>query len=156
MIRALQVVAAGLLGLDVALVSMQVILRFLFDNPQAWAEEVGRYVFVWVIFLGAIVALARGTHIRVTVVTDHMVRRGEAISRWLNWLLGIPTFGFVAWMGFQLAWRNRATEFYTIDGAPRVIYYLAVPVCFAAMTAVLLVLRRRMLTPTPYKDAGDA
>jgi len=153
MVRAFQFTAALLLGIDVVLVSTQVILRYVFNNPQAWAEEVGRYVFVWVIFIGALLATARDSHIRVTVLTERFGSAGVRFSRALSWLLAVPTFSYVAYLGYQLAWRNRFTTFYTIEGAPRVVFFLAVPVGFTLMVLVLLYLWRTMLRSPDALDA---
>ena len=65
MTRIIKFLAALVLGAAVVLVSMQVFLRYVFNAPQAWAEEVGRYLFVWSVFLGAAVALAEDRHIRI-------------------------------------------------------------------------------------------
>ena len=65
-------VASILLGSVVLLMATQVFLRFAFNSPQAWAEEVDRYVFVWSIYLGTLIALIKKTHIRVTFLTDKM------------------------------------------------------------------------------------
>ena len=67
------------LGADF-LMATQVILRFGFSAPQAWAEEVDRYLFVWSAYLGTVVAWLKGTHIRVTFVVELLGDRAEALS----------------------------------------------------------------------------
>ncbi len=58
------------LALMVLMVFFNVILRYFFNSGLELTEELGRYLFVWLIFLGVISAFARGTHIRV----DSIVR----------------------------------------------------------------------------------
>jgi TRAP-type C4-dicarboxylate transport system permease small subunit len=142
------------LGAAVALVSMQVILRFGFNMPQAWAEEVGRYLFVWAVYLGAIIALANNTHIRVTILTELLGPRMEAFSQRLNWIVSVLAFAFITYFGFQLAYTNRATRFYTLPDMPRVLFFLAVPVCFAIMTIYLLWPKRRT-RPEPASEPAE-
>lgn len=127
-------VASTLLACAVILMSVQVVLRFGFNAPQAWAEEVDRYLFIWSVYLGATVALMKGTHIRVTFVIDRFGERAEALSLAIARVVGMLAFGFTAWYGFQLAWVNRNAEFYTIPGVPQLLFYLAAPVGLTLMT----------------------
>jgi TRAP-type C4-dicarboxylate transport system permease small subunit len=131
-------VASVFLACAVVLMSVQVILRFGFNSPQAWAEEVDRYLFIWSVYLGATVALMRGTHIRVLFIIDRFEPKGEIVSQWLTRFIGIAAFAFTAYYGYQLAWVNRSIDFYTIQGVPQVLFYLAAPVGLTLMTLVLV------------------
>lgn len=44
-----------------------VTMRFVFNAPQIWPEEISGLLFVWVCFLGAGVAVARKQHIVVEI-----------------------------------------------------------------------------------------
>jgi TRAP-type C4-dicarboxylate transport system permease small subunit len=131
------------LACAVVLMAAQVVLRFGFNAPQAWAEEVDRYLFVWSVYLGTIVAWMRGTHIRVTFVADLLGARAETFSRALTQGLGLFCFAFAAYYGYQLAWKNRFSAFYTISSMPQVLFYLSVPVCltFLALYIALNIAR---------------
>jgi len=129
-------VAYGLLACAVMLMTAQVILRFGFNDPQAWAEEVDRYLFIWSVYLGATVALMKGTHIRVTFVTDRFGPAGEAFSQWVTRIVGFLAFAFTAYYGCELAWVNRTAQFYTIAWMPQIIFYLAAPVGLTMMALV--------------------
>lgn len=43
----------------------QVIARFIFSNPPAWTEELARYTFIWVTFLGVVIAFRTAAHLGV-------------------------------------------------------------------------------------------
>ncbi len=116
----------------------QVILRFGFNRPQAWAEEVDRYLFIWSVYLGALVALQRGSHIRVTFVIDKMGPSGAAISKWLTRITAFGAFAFTAWHGYGLVLVNLESEFYTIPGMPQVFFYFAAPVGLTLMCLALI------------------
>ena len=155
----LSAVASIFLGAAVLLMSVQVILRFGFNAPQAWAEEVDRYLFIWSVYLGATLALMKGTHIRVTFVVDRFGAAGEAVSQWLTRIVGAAAFGFTAYYGFVLVWVNRASEFYTVPGMPQVLFYLAAPVGLTLMTLHLVVLIvRDLVLPSSRRgrSSGDA
>ena len=44
----------------VVVVFAQVIFRFFIQQPLSWSEEVARYVFVWIIWMGAAVVVKDG------------------------------------------------------------------------------------------------
>jgi len=49
-------------------VTIQVLWRYVFQDPPTWTEELARYLFAWEIFLGAGLAFGRKAHIVVDVV----------------------------------------------------------------------------------------
>ena len=46
----------------VAVVFLQVLNRYVFNNPLSWTEEVSRIIFIYMTFLGAYWALRQLTH----------------------------------------------------------------------------------------------
>lgn len=141
-------IASLCLACAVVLMATQVVLRFGFSAPQAWAEEVDRYLFVWSAYLGTIVAWLKGTHIRVTFVVELLGDRAEALSLALTRVLGLVCFIFVAYYGYQLAWVNRSASFYTISFMPQVIFYLSVPVCLSFLAVhIALTMVRDLWSP---------
>ena len=137
-VRILRGIASAFLACAVVLMTAQVVLRFGFNNPQAWAEEVDRYLFIWSVYFGSLVALMRGTHIRVTFLVDLLGPWAQRVSDWLTRLVGLAAFSFTAWYGYILVWENRTSEFYTIPGAPQVLFYLAAPIGLTLMSLLLV------------------
>jgi TRAP-type C4-dicarboxylate transport system permease small subunit len=45
----------------------QVLSRYIFSVPIAFSEEVGRFLFIWISFLGAAIVMERNEHIRLDV-----------------------------------------------------------------------------------------
>ncbi len=138
-VRVLIAIASVFLAATVALTFAQVVLRFVFSDPRAWVEEVGRYLFVWVTFIGAAVALAHDAHIRVDVFVQRLGPRDIRATDILRRVVDLVCLCFIIYSGVIVVWRNRYSEFYTIDGAPQVVFYLAVPV--GAVLMVLFLLR---------------
>ena len=92
-----------------ALLSVQVLLRFVFDLGFGWMEEIARMLFVWVIFLGAVAGMQRYGHIRVTAglaLFPRFLRRAVALlgdlvlfvfclaTAWYGLLLTVSTLEF--------------------------------------------------------------
>ena len=61
--RVLEAVIAVCLAIMVVLVFGNVVLRYAFNSGIAVSEEVSRWLFVWLTFLGAIVALREHGHL---------------------------------------------------------------------------------------------
>ena len=63
----------------------QVVFRYVIAAPLPWSEELARYCFVWIVFLGGAVGLARGIHLGVDLVVNALpppLRRAmDALTR---------------------------------------------------------------------------
>jgi len=138
-LRLLTLIASLLVAATVGLTFTQVVLRYFFNNPQSWAEEVGRYLFVWITFVGAAVAFARDSHIRVDAV---MALLGKKTERGADLVRRIGEFAAVAlllYSGILVAWKQRNSVFYTMPDVSQLFFYAAVPV--GSAFAVVYVLR---------------
>lgn len=75
--RALEWTMVALLALMVLLVFGNVVLRYAFDSGITVSEELSRWLFVWMCFLGAIVAVKEHGHLG----TDMLVSRLGPLGR---------------------------------------------------------------------------
>ncbi|MDD5015704.1 MAG: TRAP transporter small permease [Atribacterota bacterium] len=67
-----QWVVACFLGVTVLVLCTQVFFRYVLGSSITWAEELARYSFIWVVFLGASIALKRAELVGVSVFVSHM------------------------------------------------------------------------------------
>jgi tripartite ATP-independent transporter DctM subunit len=74
----IEIPAAALVVGEVAVLLAGVVMRFIFNNPIPWADELASILFLWLANLGAAVALRRGTHMRTTVLVGFLSERGKA------------------------------------------------------------------------------
>ena len=88
--RALETVIVACLALMAVLVFGNVVLRYAFDSGIAVSEELSRLLFVWLIFLGAILASVQRVHIGF----DALVERLPLASRKF---LVVLTGGLMLW-----------------------------------------------------------
>lgn len=63
----------------VILVAGQVILRFVFQAGFSWAEELARYLFVWVIYFCISYASRNSRHIKLSVVLNLFPDTGKKV-----------------------------------------------------------------------------
>ena len=102
-VRLLILIASVFLAATVALTFAQVVLRFVFSDPRAWVEEVGRYLFVWITFLGGAACVWRKSHLGVDFIRDAMPFHMQRVFRLIAAALML-TFGVcMAWQGGLLA-----------------------------------------------------
>lgn len=66
--RGLEVVVAAITAVMAAAIFAQVVLRYVFDAPLAWAEESAVLLFAWLIFLGAALVQASDSHLSIDML----------------------------------------------------------------------------------------
>lgn len=75
--HALDALLAGLLLAMVVMVFGNVVLRYVFNSGITVSEELSRFCFVWLSFIGGIVAMRDGTHLGMDNVVSKLSRRGQ-------------------------------------------------------------------------------
>ncbi len=112
----------------------QVVLRYAFNNPMTWSEELARYLFIWCAFLGWIIASRRGGHLAMSFVAERLPPRVQAT---LSVVIALATL-FFAWIlgsrGFKLVTNNWDIENVAVPFTLGVVY-LIVPVASLAIAA---------------------
>ena len=58
------------LTICVILVNANVLMRYFFNNPIRWAEEVVTSLFVWTVFIGSAFAYRRHSHLGVDILVN--------------------------------------------------------------------------------------
>lgn len=136
------VLVALMAGMAV-LVFANVVARYVFNHSFVWAEEVSRYMMVWVGFLGAGLVLRLGAHIAVEVFQDWLPRRAaQAMRVGVVGVLGASLLAML-WLGasyVQFAWGQETPVLNWNFG----IVYLAIPI------GAFLMLVHLVLVAVPY------
>ena len=52
------------------LVFIQVVMRYVFSNSLSWSEELARFIFLWLSWIGASYAVKERSHFRVEMFAD--------------------------------------------------------------------------------------
>lgn len=79
--RVLKMLLAASMGLMLIPVTLQIASRFVDFIPRyIWTEEAARFCLVWLIMLGATIAVRDGTHFDVDVLPTPTTIRGKALS----------------------------------------------------------------------------
>jgi TRAP-type C4-dicarboxylate transport system permease small subunit len=134
--RGLEAVIAAMLALMVVLVFGNVVLRYGFNSGITVSEEVSRWLFIWMTFLGAIVALREHGHLGVDMVVQRLPAGGKKVCL----ALGHGVMLYIVWLLFEgslaqarINWDVTAPT----TGASMAIVYAACLV-FAVCAALIL------------------
>jgi len=74
---------AALVVATVAIVTYSVFMRYVFNTPQTWTDELVGYFLVYTVMLGVAAALRRGDHITVDLLTSRLGPGGRrAVDIW--------------------------------------------------------------------------
>jgi tripartite ATP-independent transporter DctM subunit len=99
----LEMTAAALMVAIVLLLFGGVVARYVFSRPVGWIDEAVSLAFIWVAMLGAVLAMHRNEHLRLSMFIDRMSPRVRgvvhafalaAIAAFLIGLIG-PAIGHV-------------------------------------------------------------
>jgi TRAP-type C4-dicarboxylate transport system permease small subunit len=93
----------------------QVIARVVLGISSVWSEELARFLYVWVVFLGAALLIRNDEHIRVGLLTDRLGGRAGSMFRILTILLTLPFVGVMTWGAWTNTWLNWRTFAPTLD-----------------------------------------
>jgi TRAP-type C4-dicarboxylate transport system permease small subunit len=100
--RVLSAVMVLFLALMVLMVFGNVVLRYGFNSGITASEELSRWLFVWMTFLGALVALRTHHHLGTDSVVARLPVRGKKICLGASHLLMM----YMCWLMFSGSWQQ--------------------------------------------------
>jgi TRAP-type C4-dicarboxylate transport system permease small subunit len=115
------------LGIVSVLGFLQVLTRFVINQPLTWSEVLIRLLIIWMVMLGAVVAFREGAQISL----DFMFRKSGRFQRPLHFLISAVCITYLCVLiryGCELAWRTRFQEIGSMEFLPMSVGYAAIPV----------------------------
>ena len=134
--RALRLFIVACLAAMVVLVFGNVVLRYVFNTGITISEEASRWLFVWMTFLGAIVALRDHGHLGTDVLVARLPKAGKKACL----LIGQVLMLYVTWLVLEGSWTQTVINLDTqapVTGAPIAVVY-GTGVVFAVSAGALL------------------
>lgn len=123
----------------IAVLVVNVFLRFLWGASFTSAEELSRFLFLWAVFWAGSLAAQKNAHIRVTAPTDVLPKQVRNWIEVLADLIWLCFNVFVAYEGFKLV--ASMFEFPFISpalGWSMAYVYAIIPLSFTAMSFRIL------------------
>jgi C4-dicarboxylate transporter DctQ subunit len=144
--------AVSLLVITVVNVA-NVVARYVFTSPFAWAEELMIYLMILIVFAGCVTATWHQIHIRIDLLTEHLTPRVRRAAEWVVTVVGVVTLALI--IRASLTTIERLYRFEQLSLALEAPLW--VPQSFVAigLTIVALLMVVRLLMPWPPADAED-
>lgn len=123
----------------VATMTIEVIRRELFAYSSIWGEEIVRYSFIYLCWIGAAAAVRERAHIRIDVVLNYLPPRGKALIYIFGDLVTLVLAGLALWLAFETL--EISMRFGSVSHGLRISmvwFLLAVPIGFSLMIFRLL------------------
>jgi len=113
-------------------VALQVFFRYFLNAPLAWSEELARFMFIWLVFIGSAVVLRTDSHMSLDFFVNHLPLKARVV---------IDIVGKIIVSLFLLLGIYESTTIIRITmdqlspslDIPMGLIYLALPVSFALM-----------------------
>lgn len=118
----------------VTITFLGVLMRYFFNQPFVWLEELQLALFVGLVFLGGGAAFRAGSHVAIDVLVERFPYRVRRIIEYAVGIVVLIVLGYYLLQGSQLvadlAERSRSTN---VLGIPAAMIYSAIPVGAALM-----------------------
>ncbi|WP_298926099.1 TRAP transporter large permease subunit [uncultured Ramlibacter sp.] len=98
--------AAGLVLVEIFVLLAGVIARYVFHKPLIWSDELASVLFLWLSMLGAVVALRRGEHMRMTGLVNRASPATAALLEALALTIPLAFLALVMWPAFEYAYEE--------------------------------------------------
>ena len=135
--RALDILSGLCLAIMVVLVFGNVVLRYTVNSGITASEELSRWLFVWLTFMGAVVALREHGHLG----TDALVSRLPVVGKKICLVIAQIAMLYVSWLLLTGSWAQMLINWETeapVTGASVGIFYASGVLMGGSGIAILL------------------
>ena len=131
------------------IVSYEVVMRYVFNSPTVWVNEISRFLQIWATYLDLTYSFHKNDFIRITVIYDKVGEKGKRILDLISAIFILIFSIFVVYYGWLIAHDSlkvgRTSS--TILDVPSFLTEFAIPLCFG-----FLVLRVVLEIPVYLKN----
>lgn len=122
--------AAVILVLVWVAICFNVVMRYLFNQPQVWAIELSEYAIFYITFLGSAWLLKEDGHVKVDWVLSRLGDRNAALLETINSILGALLCMIITWYGIETTWSHYIRGIYriTVLETPTFLILAVIPV----------------------------
>lgn len=154
--RGLEYLCAGLLFVIVAVVFSNVVGRYFLHAPIRWSDEVAQFLFLWLAYLGALVALMGGRHYSFPALIDLFPAKLRLAAKTLSDLIVLVMLGVLVWYGSLLVDLLQHQRSPAID-LPVYYVYAALPIVSFLMALVIVyqIVARLRGAPEPGQETQE-
>lgn len=119
---------ALLMGGLVAVMLIQVFCRYALNSSLSWSEELAKYLFVWMTFIGGALCFRDKLHIGVDYFISLLPKQLQSVMRLLGISAVILFSAIAAVSGFLWVIKTRGTHTPALEWPLNIVFYAAFPV----------------------------
>ena len=141
----------------VLVILLQVIARYAFNHALPWPEELGRFLFAWIVFLGTVSVIQADQMLNLDLVYRYIPKRAAAV---LKLVVSVIVFVFLLVMmkgGYELMIRQASQRSVGLE-VPMGIVYFVIPLGTLLMALItffrILKLLRDLSAPKATTPGG--
>jgi TRAP-type C4-dicarboxylate transport system permease small subunit len=148
--RILSAVMAACLAVMVVLVFGNVVMRYAFNSGLTMSEELSRWLFVWMTFLGGIVALKEHGHLGTDMLVSKLGPVGKKFCLALSYVLML----YICWLLFKGAYQQTLINLGSTSAVMEVsmAWVYAPGVVFAVLGGLILLVELLRLLSGQVRD----
>lgn len=121
-----------------AIVSAGVFFRYALNDSLSWSEELAKYAMLWLVFLGAPIALRLGAHPNIEVVISRFPSRMTRLILTIMHLAVCLFCAFLAIKSHDFAWNGRTQVAISVGDISMYWFFVSIPLGMASMALVSL------------------
>ena len=157
-----EVIIVSMFALMVIIIFVQVIMRKA-GNSLSWSEELGKFLFVWISWMGLSLGQREGEHIKITMLTDRLPFRLAQIVNIISDIVVIIICAVIFYYGVELVVAQGNVPYAGIKISTSWGYLAVVLGCGLMILRTLVSIKRSALTlingklpaDTKARDGGD-
>ena len=104
--RFLKAVCFLLMLAMVTVIFSQVVARYAFSNSLSWSEEIGRYLFVWMTFIGSAIAVRNRLHVSLDMFVAKFPRQIRKLCLVISYVSMMIFTGILIYGGYLFVMRG--------------------------------------------------
>ena len=85
--KVVQFLMVAIMSVLVVIVFYSVLSRMILNASIAWAEELTRILFIWLVFMGAVHVLHSKGHLGLTIIIDRISPKKQLFFEVVGWIL---------------------------------------------------------------------
>ena len=102
--RAARWVIVAASAVMIAVVTVQVVLRYAFNSSIDWSDEISRFLFVWCMFLAIPLGIREGAHVGIELLVAHLPAQLRAHLAKACALVSAAMMAVVFWQAVKVSW----------------------------------------------------
>ena len=99
----IEYIAAAIVLAEILVLFSGVVSRYVFHTPIVWSDELASTLFLWLSMLGAVVALRRGAHMRMTAIVSKLSPERQAHVEMFGLVASLAFLSLFLWPSWEYA-----------------------------------------------------